>query len=246
MKKINELENFDWIKNDLWVLGKRPDGLEGHTIRHCLPPLFSSYFKLLHPIFLDTTIEDLTITWDEVRNDHFKEEDLKQIYWKDLANEFNLSFIPEISWWSFYYKAFKRRSPPRYLIGPYEGSLENPALGILEKILTEYTANDEDIFFCYNFLATTNWEGKNPWVLYKGYLKEINDFKNLLDEVRLSPTYWWPESKKWCVCTDYDLDFTLIGGSQDLIRKLSNTHDIEGFVVKENTRIDAKADERNI
>ncbi len=226
-------------------MGKRPDGLEGHTVRHCLPPSFSSYFKLLHPFFIDTTIEDLAITWDEARNDHFKEEDLKRICWKDLANEFNLRFVPEISWWSFYYKAFKKRSPPRYLIGPYEGSLENPELGILEKILTEYTAKDESVFFCYNFLATTNWEGNNPWVLYKGYLKEINDFKNL-DEVRLSPTYWWPESKKWCVCTDYDLTFTLIGGSQDLIKKLSNTHNIEGFIVKETTRIDAKADEYNI
>src|SRR5688572_19189678 len=138
MEKLKDLESFDWIIKDLWELGKRPDGLEGHTIRHCLPPLFNSYFKLLHPIFLDTSIKDLKLTWDEVRNDEYREEDLNRIYWKNLANQFNVSFIPEISWWSFYYKAFKRRSPPRYIIGPYEGNLEYPVLGILEKILSEY------------------------------------------------------------------------------------------------------------
>jgi len=242
MEKLDTLEEFEWIKSKLWPSGDRPDGGEGHTVRHCLPPHFDSYYKLLHPIYIDSSIKDKNLTWDEAKTE-FKEEDLEQTTWKGLANEHDVKFVPEISFWSFR-KSLKDRLWPRYIIGPEEGNLEPIAIKPLVEILNKYTDSNQVVYFCYFFLATDDWES-STWYLYKGMLKEIHDFEKL-DEVRLSPTYWWPANKKWCVCTDYDLDFTLIGGSTKMIQELSESQNFEGFIVNIDTRVDYKGDTANL
>jgi len=34
------------------------------------------------------------------------------------------------------------------------------------------------------------------------------------------PNLWWPEDRRWCVASEIDLDYTLIGGAQDLCDEL--------------------------
>ena len=242
MERLTNLESFQWIQDETWTTGERPDGGDGNTVRHCLPPRFESYFKLLHPIYIDKSITNKKLTWDEANKD-FKEEDLEKTTWKDLADEYNVKFVPEISFESFR-KALKDQLWPRYIIGPDEGNLEPYILKSLEKILVDYTSNKEAVYFCYFFLATEDWDVP-VWRPYKGRLKDVHRFKEL-DEFYTSPTYWWPEDKSWCVCSDYDLEFTLIGGSKELIEQLYNAHQFEGLIVDLNTRIDYKADTVNL
>jgi len=35
-----------------------------------------------------------------------------------------------------------------------------------------------------------------------------------------NPSYWWPDDRAWCVCTDTDLSCAYIAGSADYIREL--------------------------
>tara|TARA_R110002096_G_scaffold326134_5_gene520078 strand:- start:16003 stop:16908 length:906 start_codon:yes stop_codon:yes gene_type:complete len=242
MQKLQSLQNFEWILKEKWNLGERPDGGNGHTIQHCFPDKFESYFKLLHPLFEDITVINKKLTWDDSIKD-YEEKNLIRLSWNKLANEYGVKIVPEISFESFR-TVFSENLWPRYIIGPEEGNLETSIMTPLQKILMNHIKQDEEIYFAYFFLATDDWE--NPeWTLYKGSLNEIMDFENL-DGFRFTPTYWWPESKSWCVCSDYDLDFTLIAGAKDLMADLSNSIQFEGLEVDVLTRIDNKADTINL
>lgn len=79
--------------------------------------------------------------------------------------------------------------------------------------------------------------------LYSGDLQEILDLRER-GGVQSLPEHWWPNSRDWCVNTDWDLPFTLIGGPADLIRRFGEHPDLEAVAVNPDTRIDAFADER--
>ena len=64
-------------------------------------------------------------------------------------------------------------------------------------------------------------------------------------EVRGSPTYWWPESRAWCICTDWDLTSTLVGGPHELVELLASDSDLECIIVKPTMRVDSDADRAN-
>lgn len=34
------------------------------------------------------------------------------------------------------------------------------------------------------------------------------------------PNLWWPEDRAWCVASEIDLDYTLVGGTEELIGEL--------------------------
>ena len=242
MNKLDSIEDFDWIQNEIWPLGKRPDGGEGHTVRHLLPPSFSAYYKVLHPMYINTSINDIDLSWGETCST-VEGNNLKRVFWKEIAQKFNVSIIPELSGWSFR-KVFEESGWPRLLIGPDEGNLNEDVLIPLEKILRIHSEKNETIYYCYNLLAMTDWGG-DVWSLFSGYLQDVHEFSNM-EEVRFSPSYWWPESKNWCVCSSYDLDFTIVGGPKELVRELSNSKNLEGFVINQNTRIDWEADQINI
>jgi hypothetical protein len=75
-----------------------------------------------------------------------------------------------------------------------------------------------------------------PPLLYKGKLLDI---ASLLVEQQ-SAEYWWPESRNWCVCSDYDLPFTVVGGPQNFIDQILASNILEAVVVTPQTRIDYK------
>ena len=64
LKKLDDLREFDWIAGSRWQLGSREDGGEGHTIRHLFPDTFESYYKILHPMYRDTSIDDKARRWE--------------------------------------------------------------------------------------------------------------------------------------------------------------------------------------
>jgi len=48
------------------------------------------------------------------------------------------------------------------------------------------------------------------------------------------------------LCTDYDLDFSLIGGNKEIIDVILSNSELECIEVDINTRIDYRADWRNV
>ena len=60
-------------------------------------------------------------------------------------------------------------------------------------------------------------------------------------DYQFSPEYWWPPNRAWCVCSDYDLMFTVVGGSRHLISALLKSDVLECLEVTPQTRIDSLA-----
>jgi hypothetical protein len=95
-------------------------------------------------------------------------------------------------------------------------------------------------FFYYGGLSVRSFEPR----LYEGDLRDVLVFLEPKDDLSATPEYWWPEDGSWCVCTDWDLSFSLIGGPQTLIDRIVSDTVLEALHVKNNTRIDYRADER--
>jgi hypothetical protein len=78
--------------------------------------------------------------------------------------------------------------------------------------------------------------GTDKPLLFSGELKDLPDFS-----AATPPEYWWPQSQRWCVCSDYDLPFTIIGGSHGLIDQIGSNALLETVMVTPSTRIDYKS-----
>ena len=91
---------------------------------------------------------------------------------------------------------------------------------------------------CFLRFAAIPFIGTNKPILFAGELDEIGNFLKE-DEHRLSPEYLWPSDRNWCLCSDYDLTFTVVGEPQELISAILSSSTLEGLQVSQQTRIDS-------
>lgn len=263
MKRLASLEEIDWIERALQ--SRTPDA--GVSVAHCVPPIYPAYAKLFHPIYEDLAIQDDDLTWHEVEQSNAEAANhpraaaeqimqdvmrrstlvyggaepnsrLVRIPWKQLATRVGLPFLPTLSSWSFT-RVFPSGSWPRHLIGPQEGTITAADLHCLVPLLRRHTLSDR-CFFHVAMLATTEWKDD---ALFEGMLDDALLFPDAVTGVRSTPTHWFPADRAWFVCTDYDLTFTLIGGSQGLMDELVSSGDLECVAVFPETRVDAAADQ---
>jgi hypothetical protein len=154
-----------------------------------------------------------------------------------LAHDVGLRYLPTLS-----SSSFTRQFPggfwPRRLVGPDQGNLEAQTRDVLVSILQRHTKVSRCLFHVW-ILAAIKWEED---LLFQGALSEASLFPDKVENVRLTPTHWFPEDRSWLVCTDYDLTFTLIGGSESLVGDLLNSSAVECLRVDPETRVDGKAD----
>ena len=72
---------------------------------------------------------------------------------------------------------------------------------------------DQDSFFRFSeiaFIAT------DKAIHFCGTLDELPTFL-AGGKYQFTPEYWWPADHSWCVCSDYDLTFTIVAGSKELV-----------------------------
>jgi hypothetical protein len=81
--------------------------------------------------------------------------------------------------------------------------------------------------------------------LYSGDLNEVTSFLTK-PHFGGTPECWWPQDRSWCVYTDWDLTFTLIGGSRVLMDGCLGHPVLECIEVTPQTRIDYRADRLNL
>lgn len=274
MQRLYDLSAFEWIANGLNSLPHPFDKTVGIPVSTCLPRGYPSYCKLFPAVYEDLLMPDHTIGLDEYRRSRANElrqagynsreanimvdrEDrelweglrkqpepdttrFQRVRMQALASRYGVPFHPSFSVESLR-RAFKNRVWPRYLVGPHEGSLDHATCERLVMLLESF-ANESECFFYWWFLATEDWNGGD--LLYQGQLREILGTFDW-DTVRCSPTYWWPVDRSWCVCSHYDLTFTLIAGSNELIATLVNDAVLECVSVSEDSRVDSCADQAN-
>jgi hypothetical protein len=240
---------FEWIAMSL-----TPSLGDGASYRlhvsGLVPSVFEKYAKILHrldghyknidqPLGADEIailgLPDCTVVRDLVvqkRHSHLA----PRILWKDAANALQLPYAPEInhSWFS------SRLQPypdcwPRFIYGPAEGALEADECGELVSLLAQATVAPS----CFFRLAAIPFIATEQELLFTGTLDQVTPF--FIDGgFQVTPEYWWPSDRSWCVCSNYDLDFTIVGGHSDLINRLLRSEILECVEVTPDTRADSR------
>lgn len=223
----------------------------GLFVSHLIPPLFEAYAKILHRIDAHYEHIDNPLSPGEIAilkippceplksfvEQRRANEQGTRIKWRELTELLNVPFAPEISH-EWYRKKLKDAwCWPRLLYGPSDGTLGEEDTRELSSILQQYTAT-KDCFFRFSdiiFYAPRNADMPR---LFKGTLGEY--FPDT-GAYRIGPEYWWPCEKNWCVCSEYDLKFTVVGGSKQLISALLNSSILECLEVTSRTRADQYA-----
>lgn len=252
-----------WLLSQLApVRNARDTDWSGNRIDCCLPPGYPVYVKVFHAIHEDLTISDHEPTWDDwqrenapplaesdavgkllasgtlIRGAPDNDYQARRVFWSALAERYGLTFHPEINQQSFG-RRFRKRSWPRYLVGPEEGTLTD----------AEFTALLACILAaCPNEPVNMYWElaqftrGQEPLCI-RGKLGEpIDAWPDGLDS---SPEYIWPESREWVIHTDYDSTFTLVAATEALAHQLTSNDVLESLVVPSDIRIDWQSDAVN-
>lgn len=266
MQRLTDLRPFEWIEE---CVARADEPSRPVLVSHALPNVFAACCKLFHPIFVDESIDDPSLTWHDWEKTHgelrrarssspalsriLSESTLvrgwprepvqaRRVLWRELAAEHGLQFHPEINDSSFT-RRFPGGSWPRRLIGPLEGDFDPDTCARIVEVLSLYTGSHE-CFFYYWFLATRQC---NESLLFKGELFEVMDlFRGTAGDVEGPPTYWWPSDRNWCVCVDWDLTFALIGGPRELVNALIRDETLECLEVSPTCRVDTDSDQLNI
>lgn len=118
-------------------------------------------------------------------------------------------------------------------VDPDEGNLPPDELGALCRLLADFTCTPDRCWL-------TVWEGwgclpaawprdyprihqpHRAYYLFESRLTDVVAFATGAGPSvtgitwAQSPSQWWPADRQWCVATEIDLDYTLVGGSQAL------------------------------
>ena len=238
---------FDWIR-----AGRKPGDRRTHDresfLFQLVPPVFESYAKILHRIEAKYDNIDHPLSPSEIALLNIPPcEPLKsfvrtrrdsspgnRIKWQDLAELLQVPFAPEICHAWYRKKLDETWCWPHLLSGPGEGGLDGEGCAELASTL-ELFANGEECFFRFSDIPFIN--SVEP-KLFKGALNEVCGF---LKGKYFGFEYWWPPDRSWCVCSDYDLHFSFVGGSRKLVSALLASRVLECIEVTPETRVDVFA-----
>lgn len=257
INRFTDLAASEWITTNKTPIPNTP--YTPVRVRNCLPAGFPTYRKLLHPIYVDPTILDHSTSWHDaadperllvglraggtlVRESSFGADKGERVLWQDLAKQYGLTFHPEINDTSFN-RAFSKGSWPRYLLGPDEGTLDAETCHALISALTPVVGH-QPCFYYYSGMSVLSGPDFYAPRLYQGALTDVLAFFEM-DDLNSSPEYRWPENREWCICTDWDLSFTLIGGSEACADAIASNPLLETISVTPMMRVDYGADELN-
>ena len=205
----------DWIGPRLHPFGQDTGSV--------VPEGFDAYCRIFHP-FHSPWPDSEIITWTEVarRNDRVAHASMQ-------FHEINRpigSPVPDRFAWD---QGLRWGECPDEVITP------------LVAILRTQTLTPDRCWFCV-------WEGygsiKYPRVLrkvvhparnYGLYGGPIENALISLDGVRSgsspSPNLWWPDDQAWIVATEIDFAWTYVGGTDELIREIIESDQVEALAI---------------
>jgi hypothetical protein len=241
---------FNWIRSGRSLLvSPQNSGWSGNFVSHLMPPIFEAYAKVLHPIEayyenIDNPLsaaENLLLnipTCEELKSFVERRRTSSQgirIKWRELAELLNVPFTAEI-FPGWFQKKIEAGCWPRFLKGPDEGWLDEEQCSELVSMLNIFEDSKQSKQCFFRFAEIPLIATDNP-LLFKGTLDGMAAFIKT-GTYQFSPEYWWPSEKTWCVCSDYDLEFTVVGGPRKLISMLLMSSVLECLEVTPQTRID--------
>ena len=125
---------------------------------------------------------------------------------------------------------------PRLLAGPDDAGLNGEELSALLSVL-QPVAGKQDCFFRFSEIS---FIGTDKPIQFCEPLDDLSIFL-ATGRYQFTPEYWWPADHSWCVCSDYDLTFTIVAGSKELISGVLNDATLEALQITTRTRIDSYA-----
>lgn len=215
----------DWIKRqaslgpNVKVDGKRTeDNFYWYLLTLCCPLIFDRYAIILHPYWINWKAKDLITSGLTLTEDQFDGRDFRRINWTDFFRIFDYDFNLETANQTQekirkqLLKSGKEKTDwPGYIWFPGEGNCETEEF---EFIISNIA--DQEVNFYYCLLKTNKWEEEK---VFRGRLSEFEKLA-MEDDLRSNPTAVYPDDKSWCIVSDYDLPFTYIGGTKELIESL--------------------------
>jgi hypothetical protein len=268
MQQISTVEEIDWIAAGIVGIPSIPDDqrIVPFTVARRIPPIFPAYAKIFHAIYEDPSITDRGLTWNQEEmadisgfppsTDPIEQlvekstlvygapeagAQLRRVSWSTVAERYGLHYTPTLHVRSFNQR-FVGGSWPRYLVGPMEGCLADDERDALAVALDQ-ELKGSDCYFYFCVMATEKWESN---LLYRGSVREVAQFANGINTVRLTPTYWFPPDRSWLVHSDYDSTYTLIGGPEYLVESILHIEGLEALRVTSETRLDLLSDKPNL
>ena len=239
MKHIQTEELKDWISPYLTVTAKRLDVLKSLKQKNILkyfqeltlPNIFEKYAIILHSFWVynlpENEIKQINIKVDENLNCdcEFPEDDYNAVNWMDFYDTKNFDF--DLA------NAVKNNVDGKFPFKQMNNELY-PGAGILDKKhLSEISRTalklygNQEIETYYIFLATNNWEED------KMYRLKISELMELIEneETEKTPSLIYSTDKKWAINSDYDLEFSIIGGEKKFIESLTEKHPHEIYSI---------------
>ncbi|GGE68570.1 hypothetical protein [Priestia taiwanensis] len=237
MQKLSTLSATKWLVEETEKIDF--DNWTGCRVSNLVPRRYSHYCKIIHPIHHDKTIVDENLLWSDLDPLEGVIIELgERIRLKDLATKYNLHYTKEISIDSLIHLF---NSSPRYLIGGLEGNIDDETIKEIVSVLQPFTKTG-NCYFHYEMLKVPKYYEEQ---LYYGKLTDALDLSHD-DHAEGSPSWWWEENKHWCLATEYDLSFSLFGGSKEMVDSLLANEFLECIEVDWHTRVDSKADQTNM
>ncbi|MCC7245134.1 MAG: hypothetical protein IT269_05620 [Saprospiraceae bacterium] len=213
----------DWIAKQA-TLGQKVslevEQAEENALRYllsvCCPQIFESYAIVLGPFWINWKVKELVSSGLILTETD--ESDFKRLSWRQFFNlydkDFEINTAHQIA--TEIDKQLTGNWPP-YLWFPGEGNCETEELNfILNQIADRY--GDTIVNYYYCLLKTQKWEGD---IFYRALISEVDTLKDKTD-IRDNPTAIYPDNKDWCIVSDYDLPYTYIGGTKELIDSIAS------------------------
>jgi hypothetical protein len=246
---------FSWISEGRSTrIGKYDDpDWRGNPVSLVVPPIFERYVKVLHSLDahyenIDNPLspEELSLLripeCSSLRNlvEQHRSNPTPRIRWKTVADALGLAFESGITD-DWFRSVIEPGCWPRFIYGPGDGWLDPEEGRALVSILKRHVTNPK----IYLRMAKIPLITTETPLMYMGAMEDVIA---LLDAERgnMLPEYWWPPDHSWCVCSDYDLTYTLVGASDQVCQELLEDDVLECIEVNPETRIDYRSPPQTI
>jgi hypothetical protein len=210
------------------------DNFFWYLLTVCCPLIFESYAIVLHPFWLNLKTKDLISSGLTLTENQVDKQDFNRVNWADFFKLYGHTFsldtanqTQETIRQELMNGGTKQADWPVYVWYPAEGNCETEELNfILDQIKVLHGDKLANYYYC--FLKIINWENNK---IFRGKISEFSDLINK-PGVKDNPTAIFPENKEWCIVSDFDLAFTYVGGTKQLIDKITNTNEFDIFRIE--------------
>ncbi|MHB8378780.1 MAG: hypothetical protein ACYDB2_02535 [Acidimicrobiales bacterium] len=216
----------DWIR-------ERLSPWDARVVTSIVPSGFDAYARILHPVQLPRNGVPL-------------------VRWADVSRWSGVPLHPLVQWHEVALpETIPSTEPPWRGQGPRQGTLFFPDANVLIEDLAAHTSTPRDCFFCvwngYGGAAAVFVPLGSPPVytpaprqptrlvelphrqygLFEGSLASATSLKGSSNCDEQTPNLWWPADRAWCVASEIDVPWTLVGGSTELIDHLAGDERLE-------------------